>query len=250
MSKEKTNEKIEKVESEAPISSGDKETFENAIQDMVDDTPEVQQHVVEKYENDAVEQKAKINTINENAGETFNPEIHAVKKDGSPSLTKKGKFRKKTVKSTQKINNPMEAEATAQAEVVNNEQMIAESKATAIVVQNLKRSAYDNFLDFPIDDARHNTHVDMTTAYLVSEGGVKLSPLQALMIMEAGLGIEAFRTQKGQEKLTGIKAKLASWYIKMKGKKKNGTHSNSRADNIGKNKNSDKTSANEKGKDK
>lgn len=207
--------------------------YNSIISDMVDNIPDVQEHVVaaEKARND------ELNNATSDAGEKFDPSIHVVGKDGKPSVTKTGKFRKK-----KKINNPHEQKAEQTQKDTSEQNALIESQTSATVVQDLKRSIYDGLFDYKYTDDRHKVHIDATTAYFMESGGVKLTPLQMLCVMEGFMVLEITRTEKASKKLTGLKAWLASKYVKFKGRKKNDTQSGDRANNVGKNDDSEKAS--------
>lgn len=216
------------------------EVYSDFLQDMVDNSPEIQQHVVDA-------EAAKTATGNNqpvppsNEPEKFNPEIHVVDKNGKPSVTKTGKFRKK-----KNIVNPFDKSPQQQEFDAN----IADSQASAELAQGLKRAVYDGVFDYKYDDSRHKIHVEATTKYFVSAGGVKLSPLQGLMILEGFMALELMRTEKATKKITGIKAWFASKWVKISDRRKNrnhGTQSNNRTEFERKNYFGEKDTKTEKG---
>ena len=74
-------------------------TFDEIADTLADSLPEVQQHAVDQHNAEETEQQNQqadtIRQMEEKAGESFNPDIHATTSDGLPSVTKTGKFRKK-----------------------------------------------------------------------------------------------------------------------------------------------------------
>lgn len=195
-------------------------TYDSFIDDMVSNIPDVQEHVIEA---ERAKSEALSNTTDA-THEKFDPNLHVVGKDGKPSVTKTGKFRKK-----KNINNPHEQKPID----IEKEANVLESEASAELVQTLKRSVYDGFFEYKYSDARHKVHVGATTQYFVEAGGVKLTPLQNLMILEGFLALEVMRTPKATKKLTGLKAWIASKYVKFKGRKNNDSQSNNRTNDVG-----------------
>jgi hypothetical protein len=209
-------------------------SLDSFIDDMIEKQPEVQQHVV-----DAERARTEVNaTATDSTGETFNPDIH-IEKDGKPSVTKTGKFRKRKGVVDPRIAQQKEEEK-------KNEHL--ESQASAELVQGLKRQVYNGFFDYTYSDERHGLHVEATKEYFISEGGIKLTPLQNLLILEGFLGLEVMRTEKGVKRLTGLKAWAASKWVKFKGKK-HGTQSSPRSNDVGKNNASKENAESGKGKD-
>lgn len=196
--------------------------FNNFIDDMIENIPDVQQHVVDA-------EQAKTDMLNnavDSSKEKFDPNLHVVGKDGKPSVTKTGKFRKK-----KNINNPYEVNESPSAK--REEAVNVESEASAELIQSLKRNVYDGVFEYKYSDDRHKIHVAATTQYFVESGGVKLTPLQNLLILEGFLALEVARTPKATKKITGLKAWIASKYVKFKGRKKNDSQSNNRPNDVG-----------------
>lgn len=198
------------------------EGFDEMLTSMVDELPEAEQHVIENEKKKQAELEQQTEQIKAESGETFDPSVHVTGKDGKPSMTKTGKFRKK-----KGVKNPFEQqEQKAKIEAEN-----MDSKASAELCQTLKRNIYDGIFDYKYSDERHVVHVAATTQYFVESGGVKLSPLQNLMILEGFMALELMRTEKASKKITGIKAWIAAKYVKFKDRKKakqNDTQSGSR----------------------
>lgn len=201
---------------------GGQTSDESFINDMMTEVPEVQPHVIAREK----KRKEELTGIKDSGGESFDPTIH-MSKDGKPSVTKTGKFRKK--KATEKLNDPQEKAK----EKENNDNIVAASAASAELVQSLKRNIYGTFFDFQYGDDRHKVHTDLTTAYFVDSGGIKLTPLQTLCVMEGFMAVEIFNTDKGKKKLGGLKTWVVSKYLKFRGK--NGSYVNSRTNDVGKN---------------
>lgn len=201
------------------------------LQNMVESTPEVQQHVVDHAKSKA--QSAP------NDDTTFDATIHRVDASGNPVLTKTGKYRRKTVKGEKKLNLPNSDAPTSD---------LSQSRPAAEIVQTIKRTLYENFLDFKYSEPLHQTHVEVTTAYFDSTGGVKLSPLGALALMEASLFVGAIKTDKGIKKLGKVKAWVAGKWISIRNRK-NGAHFDSRPDNERQDDNGEKAGKTKKGND-
>lgn len=183
--------------------SQDKNELDFILEDMVVETPEVQQHVVDQEFAEAP------HLIKDSNGDVFDENIHILK-DGKPSLTKTGRFRKKKATSSTSADE-------------------SESLAAAEVVQGLKRQTYAALLDFEYGDDLHKIHVGETARYFDSEGGVTLTPLQSLLLLEGVLLMRGIQTPTSKKKLTGVKAWFASKWVKFKGRKKNGTYTGNRA---------------------
>lgn len=195
---------------------------DNYINDMISDVPEIQQHVVDAEKN----KTEKLNNSTDESGEVFNDKIH-ISKDGKPSLTKTGKFRKKKKINDSAVDNKVKED--------EQEKLVNESMASAVVVQGMKRSIYSEMFGYKYNDAQHNICVEATNQYFISSGGVKLTPLQLLIVLETQMAIGVIKTEKGSKKINNIKAWVASKYIKFKGKKKNDAHINNRSNDVGKN---------------
>lgn len=181
-------------------------TVDDIINDMIDDIPEIQPHVV--------------NNVKEEKTSSFNPSVHATDENGNPKLTKTGKYRKKKVSG---INNPY-AEKIA-------DPIETHSLAAAEVVQGLKRSSYHNFLGHQYGDDRHKLYVNATKDYFVSKGGVTLTPLHTILILEGALLLEAMAQEKARSKILSIKEWVAKKYVSIKfGRKKRGAQHNNRPD--------------------
>ena len=199
---------------------------DSILMDMLESIPDIQPHVVDNVHKENVNQEP----IAPKGGEkeVFNPAIHRANPDGSPVLTKTGKFRKKTGAS--KLYNPADREAQFSENPNLTAQIVIEanSLAAAEVVQNLKRSAYSNFLGQTYGEERHRVFVDATKSYFISCGGVSLTPLQALLLLEGQLLLESASKPKAIDKITKFKTWLVTKYLTYKGRK-NGAQSGSRA---------------------
>lgn len=249
MNPEQSNENIDvdvPKEAESPVS------LDDVVQDIVQETPDVQQHVVDAHEQKEIEKEEKTSALSgkrDTGGTLFDPQMHMVGDDGEPRLTKTGKFRK-IPGITKKLNNPLDAQSKDKAladEMANKE---LESRVAAETVQGLKRSIYDNMLGYSCENDRHNLHVQATTDYFMSEGGIKLSPLHNVLLLEGAMIVEAMRTPKGQEKITGIKAWLANKWVNFKFRKKgktNGAQLSGRSNDVGKNNGGNKDASQDKG---
>lgn len=198
-------------------------TLDTIINDVSSDIPEPQHHAIEAY-------KKSDDGVNDNSvkiqNDSFDASIHAVDKNNRPILTKTGKYRYKRGVKRQSLNLP---NATPEKEV---EQVDGDSLASAQVVQELKRSVYSNLFNFKYKDDLHKTHVDSTYAYFKSSGGVKLTPLQSLMILEGVMVAQVIKTPQSKDKLSSLKLWFSEKFIRFKRKKH--AQSNSRTDTIGK----------------
>ena len=239
MTKDKPEEIIKQQKSEAA-----NDGFSEMLTSMVDELPQAEEHVIENEK----KKQAELDNIDEQpqtspSGDKFDASIHVMGKDGKPSMTKTGKFRKK-----KGVVNPFEKE-NAQAKL-ESENM--DSKASAEICQTLKRNVYDGIFDYKYTDERHVVHVAATTQYFIESGGVTLTPLQNLMILEGFMALELMRTEKGSKKITGLKAWAVSKYIKFKDRKKgkkNDTQSSGGTDGKRKDDTSKKTSETENNAD-
>lgn len=189
------------------------DNVDDILTDMLDNIPDIQPHVVDNVN---TKNKETVKEAVEKSKESvkFNPDIHATRADGSPSVTPKGKFRKKAVP-TKKLNDPYAANIPPP-----QSSMEVESHAAAVVVQDLKRSAYSHLLGCEYGADRHKIYIDATTGYFVSGGGVRLSPLHTLLILEGALLIEAMGKPKAIDKITKFKIWAAEKFIRIKSKKK------------------------------
>ncbi len=88
-------------------------------------------------------------------------------------------------------------------------------------MQNLKRSAYNNFLGCAYGDDRHAIYIDATYNYFVSTGGVTLTPLHTILLLEGALMLEAMSKPKAIDKITRLKVWIAEKYFRFKGRRKN-----------------------------
>lgn len=205
----------------------DESNVDDIIADMIESTPSSQPHIEEDSNNENKNSvKNSTNNIKNPLKSKFDPQIHAVNDDGSPVLTKTGKFRKKpkeykTNAKTAKLNDPFNEEKPSLNLIEVN------SRAAAQVVQDLKRSAYNNFLGCMYGDDRHYIYIDATTNYFVSSGGVTLTPLHTILLLEGALFLEAMGKPKALDKLSKLKIWIAEKYLKFK-RRKYGTQSSSR----------------------
>lgn len=250
MPREKSNENETVQDVETPEVSGG---FDDLAQHLVGDVPEVQQHAVDAHnqkENEKIEKQESLAGERDSAGNLFDPLMHLVDDNGNPVLTKTGKYRKKN-KSSRAINNGSEEEKR-QKQLEEQKAKEIESRVAAETVQDLKRNAYSAFLGYNATDERHKMHVDTTTQYFVEKGGVKLSPLHTLMLLEGAMMVEAVRTEKGKQKVVSVKEWLVQKYVKFKLRKgkKNGARVDSGTNDVGKDNGSDKDASSSKTKDK
>ena len=222
------------------------ESFDSVIQDIASETPEVQQHAV-----DAHLQREEEKASQDKGGETFDPEIHVINPDGSPKLTKTGKFRKKPGASKRAaLNNPAEAEEKKRKKILDDQVKVEKNRIAAQTVQDLKRSCLGHFLEYEYSDERHALHVSTLESYFMSEGGVELSPLHGVMLLEGQMMMEALTTKKGATLVEKVKTKIAGFVIKFKGRKRNGAQPNSGANAKRENNSGNKVSAQDKGPNK
>lgn len=160
----------------------------------------------------------------------FDPEIHASKADGTPSLTKNGNFRKKT---KSKFVKPEEK----RAEVAKQAAMEISSKEAAIVCSGLIEQISVKLIsdEFAYSDLERGSNVQAWEHCFDHYGGVNLTPPAALALNHAAIVL----TRLGQPKTMGKFKQIGGWMKnKFKRKPKNGALLNrgndgKRQDNVG-----------------
>lgn len=158
----------------------------------------------------------------ENDGQIFDPAIHRVGDDGKPSVTKTGKFRKKTgLKFIRPEDKKKEEVKTGIPEI--------SSKDAAIVTSGLIEQISVKLIgdEFNYNEMERNSNVQAWERTYDHYGGVNLSPPAALALNH--MSIILARSTQPQ---TISKMKLFGAWIKSKmtRKKKHGSQSDSRND--------------------
>lgn len=159
----------------------------------------------------------------------FDPSIHSVGKDGKPSLTKLGKFRKKTgAKFKRPEDNP-----TPSKEVAPPVSSLQAAIITSGLIEQLSVKMISE--DFIYDPMERDGNVKAWTDCYDYYGGVNISPPAALALNHAAIILSRAQKEKTKDKL----AHIVTWFKnKFKRKPKNGTQPNSgndgkRKDNVG-----------------
>ena len=209
-------------------------TLDDLIAENNNAIPELQQHAIDAYRD---QETSNVETKKHLQNDVFDPELHSVDKNGEPSRLKSGKYRyKKGIqKQYQESANNGESDS------------LVHSMAAAETVQSLKRLTYDKICEFQYSDTLHKTHVVATAEYFESFGGVKLTPLQSLLILEGTMAIRLTQTPKSKSKFVQFKGWLASKLVKLKGKKRAQSHR--RSNPVGQNNTSNDISDEEKTSD-
>jgi len=146
----------------------------------------------------------------------FDPKIHAVKEDGTPSLTKTGKFRMKTKQkfvSPEEKRNEETAAKSAIPEISSREAAIVTS---GLIEQLSVKLISDDFIYADIERASNQNAWEKTFDHY---GGVNLTPPAALALNHMAIIL----TRAGQPKTLSKFKKIGGW-IKSKIKRKQKKH--------------------------
>jgi len=190
-----------------------------------EELPDVQPHAIDAIKsakNDQVEQAKK------ELG--FDPEIHATNSDGTPKLTKAGKPQKKRGRKSGSVLNAKKKAETAQPEITEISSMEAGVVVSGLLEQMSVKLISD---EWAYNDVERAGNVTAWAQTFDSFGGVKLSPVQMLMMSHAQIILTRIPQPKTKTKIGLIKA----WWKhkKSKWRNKKNAHTDNRKDAIGEN---------------
>ena len=219
----------------AKIKKGDEDTAQN-------DVPEIQQLTMDELtaqENFPRPDEEAIAAITEQrvdasaaadpeSQEKFDPAIHSVGKDGKPTVTKTGKFRKKN----QKFIRPdaVEEKPVAPAPAVTSEHA---AQVTSGLIEQLSVTLISD--DFVYSELERASNIKAWEQCYDYYGGVNIPPPAALALNHIGIIVARAHKEKPQMKF----ALFVTWIKnKFKRKPKNGAHASSgndgkRENNVG-----------------
>ncbi len=154
--------------------------------------------------------------IRDKAGELFNPELHAVKADGSPSYAKSGVFRRKRGTGS-RVSVPVAnalppdearriAEANAQAaeEQKRRKAMIAASGIAEIIFKSGYMLGGDEWLPIKNEEKQIDERRDMTTAwaeYCYARGVEDIPPGMLVAFVVSAYALPRFAAPETQKRL-------------------------------------------------
>ena len=94
-----------KIEAQTPAPESG---IDSVVDNLISQAPQVQEHVIEHFENAQKAENAEISNLTDRFGVSFDPAIHITGRDGKPTVTKTGKLMRKGGTS------PVGAKATTQ----------------------------------------------------------------------------------------------------------------------------------------
>lgn len=207
------------------------------VADLIENAPAPQEHVISQHM-DAVKEKNNIKdefkSLVDREGLSFNPDLHVVNDDGSPSITSTGKLRRKTRVSQSKIESVL-LNVNTKVENPQSELDTAKRKRTAMIITRMNEvfgikiagETTGRYIKRPEFDQDEELEVlSAVDLWLLETGNFDLPPNITLALV---LGMYWFRigtSEVAQNKLT--KMGLSNWIkSKLSRKKKNDAYINS-----------------------
>lgn len=164
------------------------------VNDLVESVPTADTEVLQNNEELNIEDSFIVpEYIQDEDGTIFDENLHSTDKKGNPLYTKTGKFKKKRV--SKKDTESQEIDCNVKS---------------AETVQGIKRGIYSNVLGHEYNDDIHSLYVSSTADYFRDRGGVEISPLATLVVLEISLFCTALKTEKSKS----IFSKLKQWFSK------------------------------------
>jgi len=233
----------------AGMPPGEQSTAATIADSLIEAMPEVQQHAVDQAAEEATMVANRWSDIKGADGSTFDPAIHQVKKDGSPVLSRKGNCVRKRgtgrVSSTGVVT-PRRGSAgpasTSKQSVVGGASVGSRStsdqpqQAAVIAARTAGVAAANALIGLGVGlggeewsprtekkdglderDMLENAFGD----YFVAKGMEDIPPGIALVIGIGCYAIPRFTMPKTQSRLSKLKGKLASWWVRRRDKKRN-----------------------------
>jgi len=157
-------------------------------------------------------------------GTVFNPELHAVNKDGEPSVTPKGKFRKRRGVSTVATTNKALAEQQAEAAVRQQQEAVA-GLMVDTTTQCLSMLISDEWKAEPDESVALKS---ATTAVLIDKDVKDFPPMAALVAVVTAYATKRIvEGEQTQSKIGRAKYWLSEkWKARKNRSKKNASQSN------------------------
>ena len=161
-------------------------------------------------------QPAKAGEIRDRAGELFNPELHAVKSDGSPSFAKSGLFRRRrgtggrvAIPATPAISSEesrriAEQQAAAAEEQKRRKAMIAAQGISEIIFKSGYMLGGDEWLPIKNDEKQIDERRDMHTAwaeYCYARGVEDIPPGMLVAFVCSAYMLPRFAAPETQKRL-------------------------------------------------
>lgn len=215
----------------------------NEVHDNIqDESPEPKQSAIEAAQAVEVETLREQSDNVDSEGTVFNPELHATDKDGNPSVTPLGKFRKK--RGASKVSTVSNAQE--QQDKINNAKAAA-SAAVDMSLQSLELLLGPEWKPIQQDGIDERANLKAATAnYFIAKDINDFPPGVALTVVVMAYAMP--RVTTGKETKTRL-AKAKVWAAEklnnLKRKRKDASQSNSRDDGKRKNDASKETMRNE-----
>lgn len=245
----------------AQMPPSEQSTAATIADSLIEAMPEVQQHAVDQATEEATEAAGRWSHIRGTDGLTFDPAVHQVKKDGSPVLSSKGNCVRKRGTGRVSRTGVVTPRGGTSARVSSPKQSVVggapvgtrstgdqPQQAAVIAARTAGVAAANALISLgvglggeewsPRSDKKQGLEErDMLESafgdYFVAKGMEDIPPGIALIIGIGCYALPRFTMPKTQTRLSKLKGKLASWWVRRRDKKRN--LKNSKKENDAKN---------------
>lgn len=197
---------------------------------LTNSMPDVQQHAIDQELENQAESVSKFAHLTDKNGVSFDPNLHKVKKDGTPTVSKLGKLmlkpnapKESSTKNTTKSSAQNVGQIDEQVELSPSEkqQCVALGKVSANMIFAVGRMVGGQEWQ-PVKQQGYDEAAAMEQAfadYYIVSGKTEMSPSAALGLAICSYALPRFTMPETKKKSASIGRKLHAWWHSRKGAK-------------------------------
>jgi len=219
-----------------PTQATDNASLDVISADLVSSMSDVQNHAIELEETKQIESTSQYSHLVDKNGTPFDPNLHKVKKDGEPTISKTGILMLKPIVKKKGIteqgpnnttlNSGQVVETTQELSDQEKQQCVALGKISANALFSLGRMLGGEEWT-PSKSGGYDEAAAMEAAfseYYISSGKTEISPAMGLTIAIGAYAAPRFVMPETQKKGKSFGKKVFAWWNKRKGAKEANAH--------------------------